>query len=116
MPNTDESMEFGEQIPTGQPVSNTHLTLQKAIDLGEYKVEVLGMFEEWHKLSRHAQFELIKKAIDNRRKQLWQHWAELNNQLNFSKKPYLQPALDNVHAQIKQLESDNEQLYIEYST
>lgn len=97
-------------------IKSPFLTLEKAIELGEYDPEKLSHFAEWQILSRHAQFELIKQALENRKHQLWQHWAELNNQLNFSKKPYLKTALQNIQEQIDQWKQDNERLYIEYSS
>jgi|SRR3989344_1524193 len=91
------------------------LTLEKAIELGEYDPKFLSNFPEWHDLSRHVQFQLIRKALDNRYRQLVTQYAELSNVLDFSKKPEIRKALDNVDAQIKILRRDKETLYAQYS-
>lgn len=76
MKRSDESMEFGEVPRGGSPVQDgSYLTLQKAVEFGEYNPEKLATYPEWHKLSRHAQFELIKRALNNRNRQLWVKWA-----------------------------------------
>jgi hypothetical protein len=113
--NLNESIEFGETPTGGKPKSGNYLTLQKAIDFGEYNPDYLANFAQWHQLSRHSQFELIKQALENRRRHLLLQWAELNNMLDFSKKPHLKPALKNVEKQLKQVEQDRESLYVEYS-
>lgn len=42
-------------------------------------------------------------------------WAEVNNVIDFSKKPELQVALDNIWAQRQKVLKDKERLYLEYS-
>ena len=117
MTNYNESAELGETVKGGKPPTpSTYLTLAKAIEFGEYDPDYLTTFPDWNHLSRHSQFELIKQAIDNRSRQLQLQWAEINNVLNFSKKPYLTKALTNIQKQIKKLEVDREELFIEYST
>lgn len=117
MAKSDESIEFGEQVKSSaSPTDNNYLTLQKAIEFGEYHPEYLANFAQWHQLSRHAQFELIQQALINRRQHLLLQWAEINNMLDFSKKPHLKPALKNIEKQLKQLESDRESLFVEYSS
>lgn len=117
MANQNESIEFGETVKSGSPPSSgNYLTLQKAIEFGEYDPEYLSNFPEWHELGRHAQFELIKQALINRRQHLLLQWAEINNMLDFSKKPHLKPALKNIEKQLKQVETDRERLYVEYSS
>lgn len=116
MAKTDESIEFGESPNSSSPPpTGNYLTLNKAIEFGEYHPKDLSNFAEWHQLSRHAQFELIKQAIINRRQHLLLQWAEINNMLDFSKKPHLKPALKNIESQLKQLEVDREKLYVDYS-
>ena len=44
--------------------------------------DFLANFPEWHTLSRHVQFQYIRKALDNRHKQLLTQYAELNNVLD----------------------------------
>lgn len=92
-----------------------YLTLDKAIELGEYNPAVLETFDEFAVLSRHAQYQLIREALKNREKQLWLQWAEITNQLNFSKKPYLQKGLDNIQEQLDHLHEDEEKLILTYS-
>jgi hypothetical protein len=94
---------------------HSSMTLQKAIQMGEYNPTYLATFPEWHTLSRHIQFQYIRNALENRHRQLITHWAEVNNMLDFSKKPHLSEALENIMAQIKKLEKDREKLYLEYS-
>jgi hypothetical protein len=91
------------------------MTLAKAVDMGEYNPEYLANFAEWHTLSRHVQFEMIKTGLDNRNKQLVAQWAEINNFLDFSKKPNLQKALDSIVKQWKDLQKERERLFLEYS-
>lgn len=116
MTNRDESGEFGE-VPSGKaPVMpTTYLTLAKAIEFGDYDPNHLATFPEWHQLPRPAQFKLIEQALDNRRHHLLKQWADINNILDFSKKPHLKPALKNIEAQLKQVEVDRERLLVEYS-
>lgn len=91
------------------------MTLQKAIDMGEYNPDYLGKFSEWGALSRHVQFQHIRTAIENRRKHLLTQWAEVSTILDFSKKPELAEALKNIEIQLREIEDDREKLFIEYS-
>lgn len=100
--------------PSSQSV-NTSITLQQAIEFGEYDPKFLANFSEWHTLSKHIQWELIKKALENRHRQLIAQYAELSNVLDYSKKPRIQEATKNVDKQIKNLMQDKERLYVEYS-
>lgn len=111
-----DDSEFGEKIKSSSKGSvHPTMTLQKAIDLGEYFPEFLANFPEWHSLSRHSQFQMIRQALDNRRHQLLTQWAEINNVIDFSLKPEMATALENLQKQIKKLENDREDLYLEYS-
>ena len=91
------------------------MTLQKAVDMGEYDPKYLSTFPEWYTLSRHIQFQFITKANDNRRKQLLMQYAEMNNVLDFRLKPEMQKAINNVLDQVKKVDKDREALLIEYS-
>lgn len=91
------------------------LSFEEAIKMGEYNPKYLETYPEWSQFSRHVQFQYIKKALDNRRKQLLKQWAEVNNILDFSKKPHLAEALKNITKQIKIVEGDREILFVEYS-
>jgi len=110
-----EGGEKGEQVKGGSPKSKQFMTLQKAVDMGEYDPEYLATFPEWFTLSRHVQFQFIKQGLDNRRRQLWLQWAEINNTPNFHLKPHLAIALTNVEKQIKKLDSDWEKFFVKYS-
>ena len=100
---------------SGQQPPAQFLTLQKAIELGEYQPEFLSQYPEFQKLSKHAQFQLIRQAIDNRERQLITHWAEINNVLNFSEKPELKPALKKLEIERKKLITKKAELYLEYA-
>lgn len=108
--------ELKEQnLGGGAPQVKSTLTLQQAIDFGEYDPKSLANFSEWHTLSIHIQWQLIRKALDIRYRQLVTQYAELSTALDFSKKPEVAKACHNVERQIKNLASEKEQLYIEYS-
>ncbi|MFH1560997.1 MAG: hypothetical protein ABID04_00220 [Patescibacteria group bacterium] len=111
----DETEPKEKDLSSGNPAVKSSLTLQQAIDFGEYDPQFLANFAEWHTLSIHIQWQMIKTALDNRRKQLVVQYAELSNVLNFSKKPEIHQACDNVFKQLQALEKDREDLYIEYS-
>ena len=104
-----------EQAPKSTKPSSPGMTLKQAIDMGEYNPEYLATFPEWLTLSPHMQFQYIREALDNRHKHLITQWAEVNNMLDFSKKPHLSEALENIMLQIKKLEKDREKLYLKYS-
>jgi hypothetical protein len=101
------SSSFG-QIPK-------KMTLEKAVEMGEYDPSYLSTFEEWRLLTRHLQFQYIKKVVENRRSQFSMQWSSINNVLNFSLKPELKEALRNIEKNLKKLDKDEERLYIEYS-
>lgn len=109
----EDNIEKGKS--SGKPIIANKMTLQKAIDMGEYKPDYLATFSEWHTLSRHIQFQHIRTAIENRRHHLLSQWAEVNNILDFSKKPELAEALKNIEKQLKLIEVDREELFVEYS-
>lgn len=102
--------------PGGAPTKSlSGITLQRAIDMGEYDPDYLATFAEWHGLSRNMQWQMIHDALKNRRKLLNRNWAEIVNQPDFSKKPYLNVALRNIESQLKKLQVDEEKLQVEYS-
>jgi len=110
-----EGGEKGEYIKGGKPKTTQFMTLQKAVDMGEYEPEYLATFPEWHTLSKHVQFQFIKQGLDNRRRQLWVQWAEVNNTPDFHLKPYLTITLKNIERLIKKLDDDWEKLFVKYS-
>jgi hypothetical protein len=97
------------------PHSSGFLTLQKAIELGEYEPEVLARYPEWSQLSTHGQLQLIRKGLDNREFQLKMEWAEIANVLDYSKKPHLAEVLKRIDVARKKLYADRERLYMEYT-
>ncbi len=97
-------------------MKKTPLNLKEAIELGEYDPTFLSNYPEWRTLSRHVQFEYVRKGLDNRNKQLLLQWAEVNNILDFSKKPELKGALKNIEKQMSDLTKERERLYLEYSS
>lgn len=105
-----------EQISSGSGNSGGIITLQKAVEMGEYDPQKLSTYAQWHKLSRHIQFQLIRQALDNRFRILLQQWAAIANVPDFSKKPHLNEVLRNIERQQDILQHDKERLYIEYST
>ena len=105
-----------ERPKTSKPKSqSSKMTLQKAIDMGEYNPDFLSTFPDWHTFSKHIQFQFIRRAIENRRKQLVVQYAEICNILDFSKKPHLEDALKNIEKQIDKVEGDREDLFMEFS-
>jgi len=112
-------MEFEPSIETkisgSKPTLTKGLTLQKAVDMGEYRVDYLSIFPEWLQLSRIMQWNLIRQAFKNRRRFLRVQYAEIINQLDYSKKPYLAEAAQNVHNQIREMTNDEEKYQVEYS-
>ena len=115
MGNYDESMESGgENVSAGvPPVNPGKMTLAKAIELGEYNPDYLATFPEWHELSAHIQFQYVRQALETRRRMLVVQYAETANMMDFSKKPQLKIALENIHKQLKKVEADREKIYTE---
>jgi hypothetical protein len=112
-------MGYEDNIEKGKAsapsTSSVKMTLQKAIEMGEYDESYLSTFPEWHTLGRYVQFQMLRQALENRRRQLLVQWSEINNMLDFSKKPYLKEALKNIEDQLRQVEADREKIYFEYS-
>lgn len=109
----DEEKEQG--LRSKPPTMATKLTLEKAVELGEYDPNFLANFPEWHSLSRHIQFQYIRKALENRNRQLLMQYAELNNVLDLRNKPEVWKAIKNMEKQLHQLLEIKEKLFAEYS-
>lgn len=110
-----EPEEAVEKIKGGNPGKvSSKMTLQKAVDLGEYDPNYLSTFPEWATLSKHVQFQFIRKGLENRKRQLVLSYAEINNVLDFRLKPELKETLDNIHKQLKFLDDEFEKLSMEY--
>lgn len=90
------------------------LTFKESIALGKYDASYLSQYQEWRELDRQLQFQFIE-AILNRRHQLRLQWANLANQLNFSKKPHLAEAQKKVEQALRELDEDEEKLMVEYA-
>lgn len=104
-----------EPKSSGGSLQNYTMTLLKAVELGEYDPEVLSRWPEWHQLSKHGQFQLVRKGLTNKDFQLRGSWAEINNQLNFSKKPHLHKALESIEKEISQLRIEEDRLFVEFT-
>lgn len=89
---------------------STTLTLQKAVDLGEYDPEFLSTFSEWHDLTPHLQWQMVRKGLINRRQSLTVNWAEIANQPDYSQKPHLKPIQESIQKQLQKLQQDEEYL------
>ncbi len=112
----DSTIEKDRQKPTSSDApQDSMLTFQEAIKRGEYDPKFLEGFAIWHTLSRDVQFEYILEALKNREKQYIRQFAEINNVLDFSKKPQLQQVLVNIQQKIQKLREEKERLYIEYT-
>ena len=92
-----------------------YLSFKEVINMGKYEPEYLAQYPEWATFDKQIQFQYITQGIVNRRKQLRTQWAGLNNQLDFSKKPQLKPALQRIEQALKDLNADEERLFIEYA-
>lgn len=111
-----EDAEAKEKLSGSKPTKSSKMTLQKAVELGEYDPKFLATFPEWHTFSRHVQFQFIRQALDNRYSHLIVQWAEISNIIDFRLKPHLRVAMENIDKQIKNLNKDREKLYLEYSS
>ena len=109
----DDEMEQG--LGGKPPMTVTKLTLEKAVELGEYDPNFLANFPEWHTLSRHIQFQYVKRALDNRRHQLLSQYGELHNVLDLRNKPDVWEAIRNLENQLHHLLDEKERLFSEYS-
>ncbi len=107
--------EKGKSKSSRKPKKKT-LSFTEAIKMGEYNPEYLANYPEWHTFSKHTQLQYIRKAIDNRRRQLLTQWAEINNVLDLSIKPEMKQAIKNLEQQMSYLEDERERLYLEYSS
>ena len=111
----DENEPSLETSRTTKPSKTGKMSLQQAIDLGEYRPEYLANFAEWHALSIYIQFQMIRQALEIRHRQLITQYAELNNVLDLRNKPHVQQAIKNVEKQLRMFEQDREELFVQYS-
>lgn len=97
-------------------MTNTRIiSFKESIDLGKYQVVYLSQYPEWKELDRHLQYQYIIQAITNKRRQLRLEWAKIANQPNFSKKPQLLTAQKKIEQALRDLDTDEEYLMVEYA-
>lgn len=114
---SDEFGEFSERTPKSKPFpKSANMTLDKAVDLGEYDENFLETFPEWHNLSDNIRFNYLLKAIKNRRQFLRLNYAETFNILDYSKKPELAKVLNSINDRLNDLQKDEEKIRVKYST
>lgn len=111
---SDEFGEFGEHQPKSLPKKVTRMTLDKAVELGEYDPNFLSTFPEWAGFTTYIRWNYIRQAIKNRRRFLMLNWAETNNVLDFRLKPEMKGVLDKINQQLNFLNQEEERLRIEY--
>ncbi len=112
---SDEFGELNEREPKSKPVKKTtKMTLEKAVEMGEYNPEFLSTFPEWSSFTNNIRWHYIRQAIQNRRRFLLLNWAETNNVLDLRLKPELKQVLDKINNQVLDLNREEERLRIEY--
>ena len=94
---------------------STGMSLKEAVEMGEYEPKVLKGYKEWKDLTRNIQWQLIRQGLKRRRELLRTNYAEVFNQIDFSKKPHLAQALKNIEKQLDKLQEEEEKLQVEYS-
>jgi hypothetical protein len=111
----DENEPSAETPRSSRSNQTGNMTLQQVVDMGEYHPEYLANFAEWHTYSPHIQFQMIRRALDIRHRQLITQYAELNNVLDLRKKPHVKEAMKNVERQLRIFEDEREELFVRYS-
>ena len=112
---SDEFGEFSEREPSTKPKKRkSTMTLEKAVEMGEYDPAFLSTFPEWVTFSNYIRWNYIRQAIKNRRRFLLLNWAETNNVLDFRLKPEMKEVLDRINKQLEELNRNEEKLRIEY--
>lgn len=106
--------EINERSPKSKPQKTTSMTLEKAVEMGEYDPNFLSTFPEWAGFSEYIRWNYIRQAIHNRRRFLMQNWAETNNVLDLRLKPEMKQVLDRINDQIVALNQAEEKLRVEY--
>ena len=106
---------FEKNTPKGKGSVSRTMTLQKAVDMGEYDPHFLANFAEWHELTSMMRWNYVRQAIKNRKRFLLMQWAEITNVLDLSQKPQLKEALKNIEKQQAKVGQDEEKLQIEFA-
>jgi ribulose kinase len=89
---------------------SSEMTLQKAVDLGEYDPKYLTTLSGWRDLTSHLQWQMVRQALKNRRTSLMVNWSEVANHPNFSQKPELKKIHESIEKHLKHLQQDEEKL------
>lgn len=114
---TDEFGEMSERTPKSKSkTSSPQMTLERAIELGEYSPKFLSTFPQWLDLSDNIRFNYILRAIKNRRQFLRLNYAETFNVTNYSQKPELKKVLEAINDRLEELQKEEEKYRIEYSS
>lgn len=114
---SDEFGEFSEREPRKpQKTKSSSMTLEKAVEMGEYDPSFLATFPEWATFSNNIRFNYIMRAIKNRKRFLQLNYAETFNVIDFSLKPELKIVLQNIQNKLAEIQKDEEKLRLEYST
>ena len=92
----------------------TRLSLEKAVEMGEYNPDFLSTFPEWSSYSDNIRWHYIRQAIQNRRRFLLQNYAETNNVLDLRLKPEMKTVLDRINQQMQILNTEEEKLRLEF--
>ena len=112
---SDEFGELSEREPTSKPKkSSTKMTLEKAVEMGEYDPKFLSTFPEWAGFSNNIRWHYVRDAIQNRRHFLMVNWAETNNVFDFRLKPEMKEVIDKINAQLVSLNQEVEKLRLEF--
>ena len=90
------------------------LTLEKAVEMGEYDPDFLSTFPEWATYTNYIRWGYIRQAIKNRRRFLLLNWAETTNVLDLRLKPEMSKVLENITRQMEELNKEEERLRVEY--
>jgi len=112
---SDEFGELSEREPVSKPKKPMpKMTLEKAVEMGEYDPKFLATFPEWSTFSDNIRWHYIRDAIRNRRRFLLLNWAETNNVLDLRLKPEMNDVLDRINDQLKALNAEEEKLRLEF--
>lgn len=112
---SDEFGELSEREPKSKPRKSTSkMTLEKAVEMGEYDPNFLSTFPEWAGFSNNIRWHYVRDAIQNRRHFLMINWAETNNVLDFRLKPEMKAVVDKINNQLKLLNDEEERLRLEF--
>jgi len=113
---SDEYGELSERTLKSKPSTTSHMILERAIDLGECDEDFLSTFPEWQKLSNNIRFNYLLKVIKNHRQFLRLNYAETFNFLDFSQKPELAEVLNKINSRLIELQKEEENYRVKYSS